>query len=434
MNIGNERVYSVIILDKVNNNSGYSNELINNINNDELNRNFIREIVYGVLENKVLIDHILFSSLKSPRKKMNKKLIEIFNISIYQLLFMNKVPEYAVISEALNTADYFELEKYKGLLNAVLRNINTINIYEYLKDVKDKDKRIKLEFSVSDYFYEMLKKEYKFKTIKNILESYNAKSEFIIRINNIYSNIENVKKALDRNHIFYKNHPVLDNSLIIENPSSIFELEEFKNGYFTVQDGGSTLVAKILSPKKNSKVLDLCASPGSKTCYLSEIMDNSGEILANDIHKNKLNKIVENATRLGCNNIKTTNFDGTLENKEYFNTFDYILVDAPCSGSGIVSRKPEIKIYRNKEEVSTLIETQRKLVVNASKYLKKDGVLVYSTCSIFREENEEQLNWFLENTNLKLEKVNYCNKNLDYIKLMPYELGYNGFFICKLKK
>lgn len=434
INYENERIQCILILDKVNNHSGYSNELINNIKSDKLNKNFIREIVYGVLENRILINHILFSNLKNPNKKLDNQLKEIFYIGIYQLLFMDKIPAYAVVSESLKLAEYFKLDKFKGLIDGVLRNIDRTKIEDYFNEIKNKDKRLQIEYSVSKPFYEILKEDYSFKTIKKILASYNEKQEFIIRINNLKSDLKEVMDILEKEDFDFIKHPDLKNSLIINNPKDIFKLEAFKKGYFTVQDGGSILVGKILNPSKNSKVLDLCAAPGGKTCYLAELMENTGSIVANDLHRDKLEKIVENTKRLNCNNIETVSFDGTVEKIEYFDKFDYILVDAPCSGSGIVSRKPEIKLKRTKEELSNLIETQRKLVVNAYRYLKKDGYLVYSTCSIFTDENENQMNWFLENTNFKIEKINFYNKNLDYIKLMPYELGYNGFFMCKFKK
>ena len=431
----NERIESVLILDKVNNDSGYSSELISSIRNDKLNTGFIRELVYGVIENKRLIDYIIESHLEKKNKKLPSLLREILNISIFQMLFLDSIPDYAVINEAVDMTRQFNLDKYTGFTNAILRKVNNTDIDDYLEKIKDRKKKMKIEYSVSEYFYSMLEMNYSNKTILKILKSYNEKQDFIIRINNLKSNKEEVEALLKKENYIFINHPYLENSLIIENPKDIFKTKSFKDGFFTVQDGGSSLVAKVLNPEENTEVLDLCAAPGSKTCYLSEIMNNTGKIIANDLHENKLVKIKENAKRLNCNNIETTSYDGTVYNSDMDEKFDYILLDAPCSGSGIVTRKPEIKLYRSKEQVDELIKIQRRLLTNAFKYLKVGGSLVYSTCSIFQQENEEQMNWALEKfKDIELTEVDFADKKLEYIKLMPYSKGNNGFFMCKFKK
>ena len=166
--------------------------------------------------------------------------------------------------------------------------------------------------------------------------------------------------------------------IYIKNPFAIFNDEIFKKGYFTVQDKGSFMVSKILNPKENSRVLDICAAPGGKTCHMADIMKNSGKIIANDIYKERCKKIVENIERLGVKNTEVVNFDACNYKIEYFKNFDYILLDAPCSGSGIVKRKPEIKIKRTKEDVYEVVLLQRKIFDNAYRYLKNGGYIVYS--------------------------------------------------------
>ena len=430
-----ERLEAIKILEKVNNESGYSGELLNSIKRTDLNKAFVRELVYGVIENKILLDSILNNFLEDTNRKLPDKIQEIFRISILQLLFLDSIPEYAVISEALNLADNINLGGYKGVLNAILRKIINFNISNYLNSIKDSKLRLRTEFSVSPFFFNSLYTEYSKKTMIKIFKSYIEKQEFIIRINNIKSNIDEVKKILNDNNIVFSKHPFLNNSLIIENPNNIFKLKAFKNGFFTIQDGGSSLVAKILNPKEESLLLDICAAPGGKTCYLSEIMNNTGKILANDKYPQKLKKIEENISRLGCTNISTVSFDGTKIKEEYIEKFDYILVDAPCSGSGIVSRKPEIKLYRTEEQLNDLVSLQRDIFINAFKYLKKGGEIIYSTCSTFKRENEDQLKWFCHNIkDIKILPIDFKNKKLEYIKLMPYEIGCDGFFICKFTK
>ncbi|WP_099203060.1 16S rRNA (cytosine(967)-C(5))-methyltransferase RsmB [Miniphocaeibacter massiliensis] len=431
----NERIEAVKILEKVNNDFGYTSELINHINNDSLNKAFIRELVYGVTENKILIDHILKLKLERQKKQIPIKLIEIFRISIYQLMFLDNIPGYAIVNEALEIANYFKLSKFKGLLNAVLRKILDNTIEEYLNTIKDRDIRLKTEFSVGDDFYKLLNEQYSRKTLVKILKSFNDKKEFIIRVNNLKTSKKEILNIFKEENIQYISHPFLENALIIINPNNIFKTNAFKNGLFTIQDGGSIFVGDVLNPSNNSEILDLCAAPGSKTCYISELMNNTGNILANDIYKNKLDKINQNILRLGCKNINTTSFDGMILQENLIDKFDYILLDVPCSGSGIVSRKPEIKLYRTINQVNDLIITQRKLFENALKYLKKGGELVYSTCSIFKEENEEQVDYFIK-SHREIDKLSvlFKNKELPFVKFMPYEIGTNGFFISKFTK
>lgn len=429
----NERNFSIQVLLNVEQ-GGYSSELLSKIPKN-LNSQLIRQLVLGVIENDIFLEMAISGELDKPDKTLPQEVLTILKVGVYQKFFMNSIPDYAIVSESLNSCEYFKVTQYKGLVNSILRNIDNATIEEKISNMPSVNDRLKARYSVSDEFYDFLIKNYKIKTIRKILNSFSEVPELVIRINNLKTTKDELKHEFEKLDIEFEEHPFLENAFIIIRASNLFETDIFKKGYFTVQGGASILASTVLNPEKNSKILDICAAPGGKTCHLSELVSNTGEILANDLHGHKIEKIKENAKRLGCKNIKYSNFDGTSFKKDLLNSFDYILLDAPCSGSGIVSRNPEIKLRRTKDEIEKLIITQREIMDNCLKYLKVGGFLVYSTCSIFKQENEMQREYFLDRyENIKPIEFNYRDNNISYLSLMPYEKGTDGFFISKFQK
>lgn len=429
----NERNFSIQVLLNVEQ-GGYSSELLAKIPKN-LNSQLIRQLVLGVIENNIFLEMAVVEELDKPDKTLPQEVLTILKVGVYQKFFMNSIPDYAIVNESLNSCEYFKVIQYKGLVNSILRNIDNSTIEKKISNMPSVNDRLKVKYSVGDDFYDFLIGNYKIKTIRKILNSFSEVPNLVLRINNLKitkSKLENEFKKLD---IRFEEHPFLENALIIIKASNLFETDIFKNGYFTVQGGASILASKVLNPEKNSKILDICAAPGGKTCHLAELVSNTGEIFANDLHGHKIEKIKENAKRLGCKNIKYSNFDGTSFNRDLVNSFDYILLDAPCSGSGIVSRNPEIKLRRTKKEIEELVITQRKIMDNCLKYLKVGGFLVYSTCSIFKQENEMQREYFLDRyENIKPVEFSYRDNNISHLSLMPYEKGADGFFISKFQK
>lgn len=429
----NERNFSIQVLLNVEQ-GGYSSELLSKIPKN-LNSQLIRQIVLGVIENDIFLEMAISGELDKPDKTLPQEVLTILKVGVYQKFFMNSIPDYAIVSESLNSCEYFKVTQYKGLVNSILRNIDNSSIEEKISNMPSVNDRLKAKYSVGYEFYDFLIENYKIKTIRKILNSFSEVPDLVIRINDLKTTKDELKQEFGKLGIEFEEHPFLENAFIKVRASNLFETDIFKKGFFTVQGGASILASTVLNPEKNSKILDICAAPGGKTCHLSELVSNTGEILANDLHGNKIEKIKENVKRLGCKNIKYSNFDGTSFQKDLVNSFDYILLDAPCSGSGIVSRNPEIKLRRTKDEIEKLIITQREIMDNCLKYLKVGGFLVYSTCSIFKQENEMQREYFLDRyENIKPIEFNYRDNNISYLSLMPYEKGTDGFFISKFQK
>jgi len=417
-------------------NSNSTNLLNKNTKNiSDLDSKFLREIVYGTLENRIYLDYIIKKLCKLRIKKFNPYILNILRVSIYQIIFMDKIPEFAIINEAVNLTKVFKLKKFSSFVNGSLRNFLR-NKEDFMKiEVESEEETISIKYSANMDIVKILLSDYGREETIKILENSMSKPHFAIRISSFEKTEEKVVKDLKKDGYNLKKSEISKLTYFVENPTNILETESFKRGDFTVQDVGSILTGEILAPKKNSKVLDICSAPGGKTCHLAFQMKNTGEIFANDIVKSKLKKIEENCNRLNVKNVKLLNFDASIYKEEYKEQFDYILCDVICSGIGVMDRKPEIKLFRSQETIDEIIELQRKIFDNAVEYLKDKGEIVYSTCSVLKCENEENVKYFLEkHKNLKIKDVEFLGKSEKFIKLLPEKQKHNGFFIIKFIK
>ena len=226
---------------------------------------------------------------------------------------------------------------------------------------------------------------------KKFLRYINSEQVISIRINNLKITKDKLRERLENQGFIIKEGLISKNALRVINPSNLVNTLEFKGGYFTIQQEASMKAVEVLDPKESRRILDLCAAPGTKTSYIGECIKNNGEIIANDISFNKMDLIKENINRLGLTNIKLTNFDATIYKKEWENSFDYCLVDAPCSGLGVMGRKPEIRYNRSMDDIYNLADLQKNILKNAISYLKEGAIIVYSTCTIGNIENLNNL-------------------------------------------
>ena len=422
MNIRNEIIN---ITNSINNKSGYSSELLKTYDYGDLDKRdiaYIKRCVFTEIENRFFIDYVISKCSDLELNKLDKIVLEILRMATTEILFM-KTADYAVVDEAVELAN--NLTHYKDYVNAVLREVCRINLDE--EDLGDE-----IKFSINKELLKMLNKSYSKKTVKKLLKSFFYKSDFVIKQNKIKEN--NLKTNLENQGFVLEEHPFLKDSFIVRNPESIIDTNEFKEGKFIIQDGSCSLCAEVLEPMENSVVLDICAAPGSKSCNIQEITNNQSIIYCNDINNNKIDRIKENVYKCGVENVQYLNFDATILQEGLINKFDRILVDAPCSATGVINKNPEIKLFRTKKDVENLVETQRRILENCEKYLKKGGVLVYSTCSLLKEENEENVDYIEDKLNLKREDIDFYGDKNQFIKLMPFQKGTQGFFISKFVK
>lgn len=403
-------------------------EILKASNIDERDFAFIKEITTGVVRNKTYLDYVIRENSKVRFNRIHKIILSILEMAIYQMYFLDKVPDYSIVDESVNLAKIYGNKGSISFTNGILRSIS-----------KEKALQVTLKNSIdnlstyyshprfyTEYFYDKYGEEF----TKKLLKANNEKPPFTIRVNTLKTNKDELIIDLSEAG-FDIEETTYVNALNVLNPNGIIDTEFFEKGYFYVQDLGSILVSTFLNPSKDSKVLDLCAAPGGKTTHLSEIMDNTGEIIACDKSKGKIKLIKENAKRLGCTNISPRVNDARVLNEEFINNFDYVLVDAPCSGTGLYRKKPDIKWNKGIDDLKELGVIQLEILNKAKEYVREKGLLLYSTCSLSKIENEDVIENFLkENENFKIKKL----RDKDVLKLFPSVDGSDGFSICLLEK
>lgn len=382
----------------------------------------ISQIVYGVTTWKLTIDTIIEKYSKIKLKKISPWIINILRMGIYQIIFLDKIPKSAAVDESVNLAKRYGHKTSSGFVNAILRKVDKKD-YEDLFKIENETEKISKTQSMPIWLVEKFIEEYGVVKAEEICKNLNLKPEISVRVNKLKITKEELKQKLENKEILVKQGKIED-FLILKNIKNIEEMEEFKQGLFTVQDESAGLAALTLKPKKGEKVLDACSAPGGKTTHLAEIMENDGIIDAWDIYEHRLKLIQQNYERLGIKiiNTKIQNAENPqIENEEY----DKILLDVPCMGIGVIKRKPDIKWHRKKEDVDKISKIQLNILEKCSKLLKSGGELVYSTCSILKEENEQLIENFIKN--------NQNFEILTTINILPNE-EQDGFFICKLKE
>lgn len=415
------------ILYDVDANNAYSNivlsEVLNN-NRNKLNEKdigFISELVYGTITWKLTIDYIISSYSNIKINKISKWILNILRIATYQIVFLDKIPKSAAVNEAVKLAKKYG-PKSSGFVNAILRKIEKLD-YDKLKSIEDDVKRISLLDSMPEWLVRELLNDYTLEEVKDICKYSNVHPKLTVRINKLKINREDLFRSLREINIsFEETH---DKDFINLKVKDLVNIDLFKQGLFTAQDLSAGKTAKVLAPKEGEVILDACSAPGGKTTQLAELMNNKGKIIAWDLYKSRLNLVNQNAERLGINIIETEEKDSGIFDSNYLNMFDKILLDVPCLGIGVIKRKPDIKWQRKREDIEEISKVQLNILGVCSKYLKSGGELVYSTCSILKDENENVVKKFLDNNS---------NFNvLEEIKIKTNEEA-DGFYICKLKK
>lgn len=431
--IDKEETYSNLALDEM---------IKQNKNNlDSRDIGLISEIVYGTVSWKLTIDEIIkkYSSIKM--KKISPWILNILRMGIYQIIFLDKIPKSAAVNESVNLAKRYGHKGSSNFVNAILRKVNKEDIEEFYK-IENSIERISKITSTPEWIVDELLKEKNEKEVEEICKSFNIKPKTSIRVNRLKITKTELKEKLKERNINCQDGK-LNDFLTIDGLKDIENLDLFKEGYFTVQDESAGMASIVLNPLENEFVLDACSAPGGKTTHLAEIMNNKGKIIAWDIYDHRLNLIKQNYKRLGINIIETYLNDATIYKEEYFEKFDKILLDVLCLGTGVIRRKPDIKWQRKKENINEITKIQMQILETCSKYLKKGGELVYSTCSIFEEENQNIIDSFLnKNPEYKISRYENITNNVEiskylvenkYIKIYPNNTN-DGFFICKIYK
>ncbi|NTW48367.1 MAG: 16S rRNA (cytosine(967)-C(5))-methyltransferase [Chlorobiales bacterium] len=402
-----------------------------------VDRAFTMQIVYGTLREKMKIDHVLSQFYRHNFDQMDIDVKNILRIGVYQLMFLGKVPRWAAVNESVELAKKMKGQFLGNLVNGVLRNIsNHLGTIEFSIKGGTFADQIALKFSHPKWLLERWIASYGFPTAQQIMEANNQIPKIAFRINRIKTTQEALIAKLEQENIPYEKSRLAD--LII--PERFFDLEPFLHtGEVSVQSEAQALACQLLNPKPDQCGLDMCAAPGGKSTYLAELMENKGTITSLDLYENKLLDISNLAKTLGITIIKTTRHDAiTFSSPE---KFDFVLLDAPCTGTGVLSRRAELRWRLKPDDIRTMSGLQSRLLENAAKLVKDDGVIVYSTCSIEPEENGQLIDAFLsQHPEWKIQPAtdvlpadlhDLVGEN-GTITLLPSENGMDGAFSVRL--
>ena len=412
---------------------------------DSRDKNLFTEIFYGVIRNKLYLDYIISDFASTSLKKMDKEVLIGLRIGVYQLFFLDKVPARAAIYESVEGVKILLPNSKKGavsFVNGVLRNINRKKDQINLPD-KNKQlyKYLSIKYSYPEWIVYKFISQYSIDKTEKILKAGNKRGRVIYRHNSLKMNEERFINLLKKEEIEFE-ESFLDSFYKIKKAVNPSKTEVFKKGGAYIQGTSAGLASLLLDPKNGMDILDLAAAPGGKTTHLAELMSNTGKIKALDINQSRLNLIEENIERLGVKNVELIQADAAeyQDNKKY----DRILADLPCSGLGLFASKPEIKWSKSPKIIDKMAALQYKILNNNLDKLKVGGNLLYSTCTLTREENQNLINRIIsENDNLRLLNLNQrineiCNINIKsdnkYLELLPGEIDSEGFFYALLTK
>jgi 16S rRNA (cytosine967-C5)-methyltransferase len=438
----NSREIALTVLNGVTGEEAYSNILLNKcINESNLNekdRGLVTEIVYGTLKYKYTIDKILAYFIKKDFKKLDLSVINMLRLSIYQIKYLTKIPEFAAVNEAVEIIKKSNGVGASKFVNGVLRNYLRNKDVNFVKD--DEMEKICFDYSFEPWMAKLFLDQYGREKAIDIMSGSNEVPAISFRTNGMKANAEEVLEKLKEAGFTAEKGYIYPQAITIVKGKNIEDNKLFNEGYITVQDESAMLVASSMELHENMKVFDMCSAPGGKTTHISELMNNTGEVKAFDIHKNKLKLIEASAKRLGLSNISLNELDSSKFKEDYKEKADRVLIDVPCSGLGIIKKKPEIKWSKSKKDLKNLIKIQREIMEAACQYAQVGGILMYSTCTLNKEENEENIKWFLsKHEEFKVESLCFGEKdNILYndngsVTILPNK-HMDGFFICKLKK
>ncbi|MCC5888965.1 MAG: 16S rRNA (cytosine(967)-C(5))-methyltransferase RsmB [Alkalibacterium sp.] len=441
----NSRLFAVQILEKVEKNQSFSNLLLNETvkeqNLSPENIGLLTELVYGVIQNKLKLDYQLEPFIKK-QKKIDSWVRQLLRISLYQMTMLDKVPTHAVVDEAVKIAKLRGHRGVSGFVNGVLRKIDRDGVRS-AADIKDPVEKMSVQYSYPLWIIELLVDEVGKEETEKIIKSLSTRSKLSLRVNTSLKSMEAVIAQLEDEGFGVSKSLVSKYGLICENGLPV-KSDLFKDGIITIQDESSMLVAEAMQIKPSDVILDACAAPGGKTTHMASYLDKDqwGEVVALDLHENKLDKVLENAERLRVDDLIEVRAMDARKSADSFpdQTFDKILVDAPCSGLGLMRRKPDIRYQKSLKDIYSLQKVQLDILNSVAPLLKEEGRMIYSTCTITKKENDEVVRSFLEeNKNFIVEPVQLTNDKLKlsdegYLHLYPHLHGTDGFFIASLRK
>ncbi len=394
-------------------------------------------IVYGVMQNRMLLDHYISAYCSQKPDHLQPPLLEILRIGAYQIVFLDKVPDSAAVNTSVELAKLAKRGQASGLVNAVLRKISQNKSALPPVPSRDAVQRLSIQYSHPKWLVKRMVGLLGEVEAERFLACDNSIPPITVQVNPLKTTEEALTQELLHLGVQVTRHPWAPDCLALSGVGDLRALPAFQTGKFLVQDPAARLVSYIAGVKPGDRVLDVCAAPGGKSFSAAFAMENRGSILACDLHENKLKRIEEGAARLGAEIISTAAADGRAFRPEWEAAFDAVLVDAPCSGLGIIRKKPDTR-YKKPDDLFTLPVVQSAILANAARYVRPGGVLVYSTCTVLPEENEQVTQAFLaEHSAFQAEPFSLpqpVGQTDGSLTLWPQRHETDGFYICRMKR
>ncbi|MFJ8513005.1 16S rRNA (cytosine(967)-C(5))-methyltransferase RsmB [Lysinibacillus xylanilyticus] len=438
---GNVRDAALSILLAVDKNQAYSNLLLNEtIKRHKIeakDRALLTEITYGTLQYKMTLDYYLEPFIRGSVDHWVRWLLRL---SLYQMHYLTRIPPHAAVNEAVEIAKRRGHQGIASMVNGILRSILRQGVAS-TDEIKDPIERLSIETSHPEWLVQRFVDNYGIEVAAEMLHENNVPPVQTVRVNTTKASVEQAIASIEAEGLSTKRSELMPECLHVTNGQPA-RTKAFQDGLITIQDESSMIPANVLHPSPGMRVLDMCAAPGGKTTHIAEIMKNEGSILATDLHPHKLDLIDHNTDRLGIDIVETAPIDGRkAPDFLQAESFDAILVDAPCSGLGVMRRKPDIKYTKREEDLENLQKIQLALLDAATKVLKIDGKLVYSTCTVDKKENEGTVEAFLsthpEMEAIQLESLptKLAKKQANgMLQVFPQDFGSDGFFVAAFRK
>lgn len=395
---------------------------------------FFTTLVYGVIEKKLTLDYVIGHFSSKPIDKIEDKLLHILRLGAYQIIYLDRTPDSAAVNESVELAKKHTHNGTSGFVNGILRNISRNKNALPLPDrAADPMGYLSVKYSCPIWLCRKWCEDYGEEKAERLLCSVNVNPPITLRVNTLKTTRDELIAELNEKGIEAEKTPYSENGIKLTQGVAVSELEALSDGRCFVQDEASQLCVAALGAKGGETVIDTCSCPGGKSFGIGMDMHNEGRLISLDLHESKLSLVKSGAMRLGISILDASVHNGSSPKEELIGKADRVLTDAPCSGLGVIAKKPDLR-YKSPDDISRLPEIQYKILTSSSKYVKNGGILVYSTCTLNKDENEGVVERFLkENSDFSL-----CCEGMPFGKAMltlfPDEHNTDGFFIAKLRK
>lgn len=402
------------------------------------------ELVYGTVQRKRTLDYYLSHFLTKKIKKKDQWVIPLLRMALYQMIFLEKIPSHAIVYETVQIAKNKGHQGLASLVNGILRSVQRRGLPN-IDTIEDDTTRLSVKYSHPEWLVSAWIDQYGIETTEKICETNLQRPKVTARVNIQKTNRTDLLQMLEKEGIIAEESQLSTDGIVIHE-GNVIQTAAYEKGFFTIQDESSMLVGRAVNPQRGETVLDCCAAPGGKTTHLAELINCEGKIVALDVHEHKLNLIRQQIERLELSNVSLHAIDAREARKKFADeSFDRILVDAPCTGLGVIRRKPDIKWKKTERDVIEMSRIQLEILEAVAPLLKKGGTLVYSTCTIDKRENEQVIETFIskhedfvrdETLAEKLPKKlsPYMKNKRGEIQILPHYFSSDGFFIAALRK